>query len=1395
MQNRSTRIKFVMTRLAMVAGSLAGMAWTAYRAEAGAGGLAFDEALIPRFNIPRMSVPPRIDGTIEEAEWRQSTKVMGMVFTGGLDYRDRPVSFRLAWDEQHLYLAYRVDILTGKIPYLRNVYREPYSVGVVRDDTIEIGVFLHDRNRKPNEVSSYLKFIINSLGAGEYMKNYPDIGQVMFNWTPTFEVGNRVYTDADGRHWWELEIAMDLEDLQMPGPHKAGDKVDIGLFADVKNPGWQWLDFPSASGHLEHFGFPRAILTDNAPYIQVEEVAGLHDERLAFRSVVFNPSDQPVRVAAGLALRQGPRVAGGQWGAVEAPETILDEKRTLEIPAGGQVRFDVAKAFPGLPPAKGQGMGFLEVALRPEGAAAAPPVYTFACNFRGTDKSYLTPVEYVPKLDAETGFNPANGRLSVAVDTLGAPIPDGHAVAGATYRVRLGEQTVAEGKLRYLTNQWYDDLVELGTVAAGKYTVELALIDADGKILASAESQFDKVNEAEMYPKWWGNRIGNPEQLLKPFEPLVVKRSLLGGQTSIVSTRRVYELGTLGLPVQIQANGGPVLAAPARLVLKVAGKEYAVPTDGKVKVTGQEDWRVDFECAPVTVAGVTFSAIGWMEQDGLVELALTYGPEGSGVRVQGSGKEAAGRESQVASPDTPAVLIEALRIEWPLIEDPLGAYMACMGQGGNYSARTIGAVPKGEGEVWNTRDDIGKTGSGRRVGNFVGNLWVGTEQRGLFWCADSDRGWEPDERVPALAVVRAQGAAPTTGSGTVLMVNNLIGSAEGKASFRLTAPRTVRFGYNASPFRPLAPGWRLNQRSAAGSFSGGKYKVNWDSGQEFFSVLSPPFSDPTRWPEYYVHCREMAHKLMYEGMSWKLDPSPGSSAYYTPFNRLVFYTCNQIALRGYAWKSIENPNPYATFYGDWVGANAHETLSKTYRDYMAWLMDRQVKEGGCQHFYFDISFGEVLFRDLAAGFGYRLPDGSIQPESADTNLREWYKRVQAMMQENDLYPGGVSGHATNGFSLKMFPFADCMLDAEYPMRDAIDVFTREAMIALRCPHTFGVNVQHLQNFMNPHWANLHDGVVAGTGSSLFDRPAIRHWGISRTDVEFIPYWRNQAVVREIAPGLIASLWRRPAAAGSGQTGSALIMIMNHGPDAAGAERSRTAALTLDLRALGVPKTAIQAGGEALRVRQIVNEYVQTQFLGHLDWVKELGTRQQLPPIEPKLDPNSGRLDGFEIAYHDVKVIALDWETQPVDAARWPELAGNAPVRSKALDWGINGATRLAADEVARLIKCDNPPVTVQAWRRAGCPDGRGNSVLLRLVNTGEGATGGTLGLDLAGLGLNVRKIWSDYAAAVSLDSEAVENRESADQQRYAPASYNAYAGELYYGLGKGQVRVLTLDRY
>ena len=112
---------------------------------------AFPEERIPCFNIPQISKAPTIDGYIDPEEWQQAVRMMGVAWTSSLDYRDRPISFWVAWDADHLYLAARSDILPGHRLYRSK--REKYSSGVVFDDSYEFGLFLHDRNKLPGQSS------------------------------------------------------------------------------------------------------------------------------------------------------------------------------------------------------------------------------------------------------------------------------------------------------------------------------------------------------------------------------------------------------------------------------------------------------------------------------------------------------------------------------------------------------------------------------------------------------------------------------------------------------------------------------------------------------------------------------------------------------------------------------------------------------------------------------------------------------------------------------------------------------------------------------------------------------------------------------------------------------------------------------------------------------------------------------------------------------------------------------------------------------------------------------------------------------------------------------------------------------------------------------------------
>jgi len=1054
-------------------------------ASAMAGGMKFPAEKVPVMNVPKMATPPKCDGVIGEKEWANSVKVMGVVSTHSLGYKDRPISFRVAWDDEHLYIAAASDILPGHRLWRQR--RDKYSVGVVYDDAYEFGIFMHGRNQVKGEASSFQKLVINSLKATEYMKLYPSIGQNMYNWQPDPKIGSRVYK-ADGKRWWALEMAFNLKDLQMPVKHAAGDRVDMLLAADLKNPKWQWLDFPSASGHLEHYGFPRLTLTDTRPYIQVHRIAGLHDEKLDFKSTITNPGRKPVTVEAVVKARYNAPPKGKAQS-----KQLFNVKKTLTIAPGQTVRLDVARSFPGL-----------KYERRPWGASVNVSALAIVVKQVGDEKA---PLVYNYRIR----FNPAGNRLEVIGDTLDAKIPAGSKPASLGYIVTKDGKAVDKGTKTLLVNLKYEGFVDLPDLKPGKYHVKLALLDKAGKeLIAKTDLNFEKKDEAKVFAAWWNNSIGDTKKVLKPFTAIKVA----GDKAEV--TRRVYTLDSLGLPRQIVANGGAVLTAPSRILLTVGGKEYVVPTQGTVTYTSKKDYRTEFTGAS-EIAGVSFAVKGSMEQDGLVNLDVTYAPAGK------------------------AVAIEDLRVEWP-VDGSEGSWMHCIGGvGGNYAPRTIGKVPglrgqalrRGSGQVWDCLTDIGKMGSKMVVGNWQNNLWVGNDRRGLCWFGDHDKGWVPTEKTPAHSLYR-DGKA-------VIIRNHIIQRPKGEGPFVLKAPRTINLQYNATPFRHLARGFRLTQVSACNGFSrkgsgwdnpGFKWDV--DKKATRFTTLSMPSADKAKWPRYLAYYKKaatnMARTRVPFAPDWRLRP----------------YQCNQIALRGYARKTQE-PGMYEYFGADWATQYDGESLNKTYRDYMIYLMDMHVREGGLTHYYFDISFTRST-PALAAGFGYRLPNGKVQPTSMDGPLREWYKRTWALMQEHDLYPGAVSGHATHSMPLRAMPWCDSQLDAEYPIKDASTVYTKDAMIAMSVPHTFGVNIVH-HGHMDVRWPSLFDS-SKGQTAAPFSSPQFRHFGIAAEDVAFLGFWRNGKIIRPADKGMLVSAWKRP--------GKVVLQAFNYGLDPAGQEQTRSA---------------------------------------------------------------------------------------------------------------------------------------------------------------------------------------------------------------------------------------------
>jgi Glycoside hydrolase 123, N-terminal domain len=338
-------------------------------------------------------------------------------------------------------------------------------------------------------------------------------------------------------------------------------------------------------------------------------------------------------------------------------------------------------------------------------------------------------------------------------------------VKSVTYTVtRKGDmKPVAEGVLNKSEYFYLGELLQLPALQTGEYLVSAAMTLNSGKTLGPVTTTFTKLDEAKAFAAWWGNNVGNAERVLKPFEPL--RRD---GQT-VTLWGRTYRLNALALPEQITSQGRSLLAAQTRIVVTRDGKEIVIPLDGKLSFTDDKAWRIGFR-GKAQGAGLSFKTTGTIEQDGLVKISLSYAPLGKAP-----------------------VAVDALRLEFPVRAD-VAEGLLCVGPGGNFASLSHPLLPNKQGRLWSTLE-LGRKGSGMKVGSFYPDVWLGSEQRGLLWWADSDEGWVPDDAIPAHEAVR-QGDA-------VVLRNNVIGRP-----FHLDQSRTFTFAYNATPFRPLVKGWR-----------------------------------------------------------------------------------------------------------------------------------------------------------------------------------------------------------------------------------------------------------------------------------------------------------------------------------------------------------------------------------------------------------------------------------------------------------------------------------------------------------------------------------------------------------------------------------------------------------
>ncbi|NPV45410.1 MAG: hypothetical protein HPY69_00520 [Armatimonadetes bacterium] len=321
---------------------------------------------------------------------------------------------------------------------------------------------------------------------------------------------------------------------------------------------------------------------------------------------------------------------------------------------------------------------------------------------------------------------PYAGKLLITANVggLGA-LPEG--LVARSRLLRDGE-VVARCETTTFVRGLGEAAMDIRDLPPGRYTVESEAVAGDGAVLGTAQAEFEQFDK----PAWWRSQVGLDHTVPWPWTPVQSD-----GQTIRVLGRE-YRCGSGSLPRQIISRGTPILAAPVRLQLVAGGRTLDLATLPAEDVPHPEDAVVRQSRATAGALDVALQVT--TEFDGLQRYDLTFLP-----------REAAS--------------VGTLTLEIPLRREC--AVFLLPSNGHSSTTSVLGDQP------WRS--------------SFMPQVWVGNDDLGLAWCAESDQFWRPRDDQMIEVVPEADRAT---------LRCRII-----RHSLPVTAPITITFALVATPVK------------------------------------------------------------------------------------------------------------------------------------------------------------------------------------------------------------------------------------------------------------------------------------------------------------------------------------------------------------------------------------------------------------------------------------------------------------------------------------------------------------------------------------------------------------------------------------------------------------------
>ncbi|NQU40106.1 MAG: hypothetical protein HQ523_09150 [Lentisphaerae bacterium] len=756
-------------------------------------------------------------------------------------------------------------------------------------------------------------------------------------------------------------------------------------------------------------------------------------------------------------------------------ETVKVVEAALEVPASGRTPFRLA--IPETLPETGQ--------ARLTVSQGDTILYDHTMPFvRDTPEPVYLADDNTAEFEFVMKHLPSLNRVVARADFFG--YPKRRQIASVALRLRDTEDTIMrEQPLSLGADASVDGAMNLGQLAEGDYIMELVVLDDEGNVLASARRDMKRLQFA-----WLGAGIGNSDEVPPPWTPLAVKGAC------VTCWGRTTTFGSNALPVEIEVKGQSILARPISLIATIDGREEVLSGDQLLAIESDAANRV------VLVGGDTRIAVkSVMAYDGFIQVDLTLAP----------GK------------------LDALRLDIPLRADQatlihaVGDHM----RDGQYS----GVLPAGAGQVWSSVTHL----VNRSIfGTFVPYVWLGDEERGICWTADSDRGWELDDNAAALTINRQEGVVTAS--------LHFIGRPT-----QWAVPRTLRFAIQATPLKPMPRGWRAWSFDPDGwPRTPGSKRIQYYPGRSYF------------WDSVDIFGLEAADmdafRRRYADFVKRSDAD--TAVLTTTLNILgagtpapqVFrdeWFINGLELSSHSWDSRrfgEDKQRY--MYGQ-------AALIPSVIDYRLWAARELIRHGGLNGIFEDNSYAWPVV-DPDMGYGYQRDDGEWQADFLISGNRDYHRRLSNVFRQEGVEPF-IFTHMTTANILPALSHATVAFDGEWKeISDdspdfmtqwpldyfrAVDLWQHTGLVPLWLPMAHLVKDPDLQIHHTRCMLavlQLHD-ILCDNGHARWQvirdlEIARMAFGIGDDDVLFHGYWDNGHRLQLSADQVKCSFWQKPGRA-------------------------------------------------------------------------------------------------------------------------------------------------------------------------------------------------------------------------------------------------------------------------